>query len=492
MKKLLVIIICFCCSIVYGQNSSKKTLTLNDAINIACDSSLSAFKNKNLYMSAYWQYRNFKADMLPSLTWNITPIEFSRYLTMRYDSEDNIDIYREQKSYSTGTGLKLNQNFIPLGGSFYIETNLNYLKNFGDNTYEQYSGVPIMIGYSNQVLGYNSFKWDRRIEPLKYERNKIEYISNSEQVSIETMQYFFAAISAQMNYQSALFQLNNCDTLVAIAERKMKYLSVEKSDLLSLKADVLSAKNRLSQTIIALDKARSELFNFLRINDFNDIELVMPESPDSIEFDLNLAIEMAKKYSTSILEQQETILEKERQLDEINKTTRFNASVSASVGFNQVAENISGVYKDPLEQDLALISVQVPLLDWSKGKGKRNIAKNELEISKIEIEQRINKIEQDVINYIAEISTRREILINNYKVLDLAQEVYQQQIKKFQNGNLDVTSISMAQSKLETAQSDYLSSISEYWQCYYQLRKLTLYDFENKISLSEKFDFENL
>lgn len=492
MKKILTLIILFCCSTVYGQNTSKKAMTLNDAITIACDSSLSAFKNKNLYMSAFWQYRNFKADMLPSLSWNITPIEFSRYLTMRYDSEDNIDIYREQKSYSTGTGLRLNQNFIPLGGTFYVETNINYLKNFGDNPYEQYSGVPIMIGYKHQVLGYNSFKWDRRIEPLKYEHNKIEYISNSEQVSIETMQYFFAAISAQMNYQSALFQLTNCDSLVAIAERKQQYLSVEKSDLLSLKADVLSAKNRLSQTIIALDKARSDLFNYLRINDYNDIELVMPDSPKLIEFDTNIALEMAKKYSTSILEQEETILEKERNLDEINKTTRINASISASIGFNQVAEKFSDVYKDPLEQDLAMISLQIPLMDWSKGKGKRNIARNELEISHIEMSQRINKIEQDVVNYIAEITTRREILMNNYNILNIAQEVYQQQIKKFQTGNLDVTSISIAQSKLETAQNDYLSSISEYWLCYYKLRKLTLYDFENNISLSEKFDFENL
>ncbi|MGL4227555.1 MAG: TolC family protein, partial [Tannerellaceae bacterium] len=43
-------------------------LTLDKTITLASDSSLDAFRSKNLYLANYWQYRTYKANRLPSLT----------------------------------------------------------------------------------------------------------------------------------------------------------------------------------------------------------------------------------------------------------------------------------------------------------------------------------------------------------------------------------------------------------------------------------------
>ena len=51
------------------------------------DSSLEAFRTKNMYLSGYWEYRTFKANRLPSLTLNMTPAQYNRDITKRYDSE---------------------------------------------------------------------------------------------------------------------------------------------------------------------------------------------------------------------------------------------------------------------------------------------------------------------------------------------------------------------------------------------------------------------
>ena len=42
-------------------------LSLERTIQLAADSSLEAFRSKNLYLSGYWEYRNYKAERLPSL-----------------------------------------------------------------------------------------------------------------------------------------------------------------------------------------------------------------------------------------------------------------------------------------------------------------------------------------------------------------------------------------------------------------------------------------
>ena len=44
------------------------TLTLERTITLAADSSLDAFRYKNMYLAGYWEYRTYKAGRLPSLT----------------------------------------------------------------------------------------------------------------------------------------------------------------------------------------------------------------------------------------------------------------------------------------------------------------------------------------------------------------------------------------------------------------------------------------
>ena len=77
------------------------------------------------------------------------------------------------------------------------------MRNFGSNSATQLTSVPIRIGYSQSLVGYNSFKWERRIEPLKYERVKKEFLYNVEKVSETATNYFFSLAMAQAEYNLA-------------------------------------------------------------------------------------------------------------------------------------------------------------------------------------------------------------------------------------------------------------------------------------------------
>ncbi len=114
-------------------NAQPLTLSLERTITLAADSSLEAFRTKNMFLAGYWQYRTFKAGRLPSLTLNLTPAQYYRDITRRYDSENDIDVYRKQQSYYAEGGLAIKQNFDLLGGTFYLDSDLGYMRNFGDN-----------------------------------------------------------------------------------------------------------------------------------------------------------------------------------------------------------------------------------------------------------------------------------------------------------------------------------------------------------------------
>lgn len=56
-------------------------------------------------------------------------------------------------------------------------------------------------------------------------------------------------------------------------------------------------------------------------------------------------------------------------LDKAKKESRLNASFDASVGYNQVADNLSDAYRRPMQQELVSVSFSIPLLDWGVSKG---------------------------------------------------------------------------------------------------------------------------
>ena len=103
---------------------------MQQTIALANDSSLEAFRTKNMYLAGYWEYRTYKANRLPSLTLNMTPAQYNRDITKRYDSEQDLDIYRSQQSFYAYGNLAVRQNFDLTGGTFYLDTELGYMRSF--------------------------------------------------------------------------------------------------------------------------------------------------------------------------------------------------------------------------------------------------------------------------------------------------------------------------------------------------------------------------
>ena len=73
MKKLSLILL-FSLGALSAFAQQRITLDLQQTIALANDSSLEAFRTKNMYLAGYWEYRTYKANRLPSLTLNMTTV----------------------------------------------------------------------------------------------------------------------------------------------------------------------------------------------------------------------------------------------------------------------------------------------------------------------------------------------------------------------------------------------------------------------------------
>lgn len=469
-----LIVFCLGTVSVKGQTLS---LSLDETIRIAADSSLEAYRSRNVYLSGYWQYRTFRANRLPGLSLLTTPAEYFRDITRRYDSETDRDVFRRQQSFYSGGSLSLLQNLDLTGGSFFVESSLAYFRYFGSDTYNQFNSIPIRIGYSQKTIGYNPFKWERLIEPLKFERVKKELIYNVEAISEQTAQYFFNLAMARAEYDLARENVTASDTLYRTGMLRQKIAAISQADLLTLKLAAVNAQNALKNSDIALRRAMFALASYLNINKNTVIRLTLPERPAQVAIAPETAVSIARANNPAFLEMKQQVLEAEQAVDKTKKEARSDISIDARVGFNQVAENFRDVYHDPSQQQIVSLSVRIPILDWGVRKGKHNVAKNNLDVTKISARQKAVAIEEDVMMTVSDFNIQQDLIASAEEALRLAKMAYQENRQRFMIGKADISSLSLALTRQQEAQRNYISSLQNYWLSYYKIRRLTLYDF---------------
>ena len=461
-----------------SMQAQELRLTLDDAISIAADSSLSAIRAESSYLSGYWEFRAFKAERLPSLTLNLTPAQYNRRIIQRYDSGSDRDVYRTQQSYYASGGLSVRQNVDWTGGTLYMDANLDYLRYFGADTYSQFTSVPFRIGYSQSLVGYNAFKWDKLIEPLKFERKQKELTYDMEKVSEEAISYFFTLAQAQAEHELAVKNLASCDTLCAIGRERHRIAAISKSDLLTLELDVVNARNTLRNSEMTLKRATFQLASFLNMDKERQIRITLPERPAFETISVDKALAQARCNNPQFLTLKQNILESRRTVDRTRKESYFNVSVNASVGFNQVADEFSDVWRNLLQQDMVAVSVSIPLVDWGVRKGRYNMAKNNLSVVETSARQSEQSIEEEVIMTVNDFNVQGGIIQSAEEARRLAESAYEDTRARFIIGQSDINSLSLALNRKDAAQKNYIAALKNYWLSYYKIRRLTLFDFE--------------
>lgn len=469
---------------------AQRVLTLEQTISLASDSALEAFKNKNLYLSGYWEYRSFKANRLPSVSFDFTPANYTRSIVSRYNSEEDVDFYGFQRSYSASGRLLVEQNLDVLGGTFYIESGLQYLRYLGDQAFNQFSSTPVSIGYKQDLLGYNAFRWEKKIEPLKFEKVKKEFLYNAELVAEEATSYFFSLAMAQAEHDLAVKNKNSADTLYAIGKQRFEITSITTDELYTLELEKVNAYNSLKNAELALRRAMFSLVTYLNLDPATELRLLLPTRTHQYLLSAEEVLLKAKENNPTYLATKQDILEAEQNLDKTRRESVFQASFSASVGFNQAANSLKGVYRDPIRQDLVALSISVPILDWGVRKGKYRMARNNLSVVEISSRQSEIGVEKEVVMAVNDFNVQQELIASAEYALNLAEKAYSKTMTRFIEGSADMNTLTLASNRKDEANKNYISALENYWLSYYKIRRLALYDFVKGISISNEFDLD--
>ena len=486
-RTIFITVICFLfLNQIHAQD--KKYLTLDDVIRIASQQSLDAFRNENMYRANYWQFRYFKADRLPSLMLDATAVDYNRSMQKVYNYDENRDEYIEREDLNSALSLRLNQNVGLTGGQIFAQSSLAMTQKLGDEKVSSYSSTPFSVGYSQEINGYNRLKWTSKIEPLRFEKAKKTFIQDKEELALKANRLFFDLVDAQIEVNISETNLANADTLYTIGKGRFQVGTVTQDELLNLELRFMNSKLALTRANLGLERAKVRLNSFLSFEKGTNVECIIPSYSLDLQIEADEAIEQAMMNNPEIIDQQQRLLEEERRINQAKSENGVSGTFFALYGLNQNSEEISGVYKDPLDRQQLRAGVSVPILDWGRRKGQLAMARSNQEVVKISINQEKIDFEQDVIMNVMEFNLQGDQVLNTAKADTIAQMQYDVTQQRFLIGKVDVTKLNLARNDREQARRAYIYSLRTYWNYYITIRRLTLYDFEKDVTLSEDFD----
>jgi len=215
-------------------NERERLITLNEAIALARTQSVDAAVALNELKTSYWEYRTFRADLLPEVNLNGTLPNYNKSYSRYQNSDGSYSFVRNNTLGLSGT-LSIDQNLWFTGGKLSLASSLEYIKQLGSGGDKRFMSVPVSLELSQPIFGVNNLKWNRRIEPVRYAEAKAAFITATEQVTMKTITYFFNLLLAKENLKTAHQNKVNADRLYEVAVAKRKMGQISENDLLQLK-----------------------------------------------------------------------------------------------------------------------------------------------------------------------------------------------------------------------------------------------------------------
>ncbi len=483
MKKLIFLVIFIFPLINYSQS---KKVTLNQAIEIAKKKSPDYKINLNRNERSYWQFRNYRASFLPELRLNATLPEY-RNAVRRITNDVGQDIFVNQNQLLLEGGLSISQNIPYTGGTLSVNSNLERVELFGLDDNIGYSIIPFTLRYSQNSLLFNSFKWDKKIEPLMYEESRREFVENMEQISVSTCRRYFQLLKAQKQLEIANTNLSNQDTLYKISAGRYKMGKIAENDLLQMELTLLNSKNNVTSRTIELKRTSQNLARYLEL-ETEDIELDIPEKLPLFEVDLDKAIEEANNNRKAVIEFRRKRLQAEKEVAFQKGNNRLNLGIVANFGISQNGDEFNSLFNNFNKQQNVRVSLEIPIFDWGVSKSRRKMAEANLDLTNNNIKQDKQEFEQEIYLHVLNWSNQRDFLFTSEKAKEVALKRYDISKKRYILGKITITDLNIALQEKDRAIFQYLDSLQKFWQNYYILRQLTLYDFIN----NKKIEVEDI
>lgn len=467
---------------------AQQKLTLDQAIARARMKSVDAAVARNELKTAYWEYRTFRADLLPEIHFSGSLPDYNKSYNA-YQQEDGSYTFVRNNTLGLSGEIAVNQNLWFTGGRLSLNSSLNYLGELGNAGRHSFMSIPVALTLEQPLWGVNSLKWRRRIEPVRYAEAKAAFVSATENVTLTTVTLYFEFLLAQETVGISRQNLENAEKLFLLAQARRMMGQISQNELLQLKLSALNAKANLTDASSNLKAKMFQLRSFLDLPEEETIEPEIPVAFAGLQMDYHRVLDWALLHHSFVRNIRRRQLEADYQVAVARGDLR-KIDLFASIGLSGQDRNVASTYNLRLlkNNQIVRVGVTIPILDWGKRRGKVKVAQSNREVVASKIRQEQMTFNQDIFLLVEQYNNQGAQLEIAAEADSIARQRYQTSVETFLAGRINTLDLSDARLSKDEARQKHISELYLYYYYYYQLRSITLWDFPENGPIDADFE----
>lgn len=497
MKFLFISILFFILnSNSFGQDTI--VITYNKAINIALNESYSikSHSENKKAMQSYFMYH--KAQFKPRLDFDFFAPKWSESV-YQVNLAEGLPVFNSNGSLQVGGNLNF-KYILPSGGnlSLYSTTyqeklttalsSQDYTKLTTDQFYTK-----VGIGFKQPIFTKNSLRENLIEAKYLYKKSTNYYTKNQMDIIYNVTLGFYSLYKQTRMVEINRQKLKNSEQAYRIAQLKLKAKQIAEAEVYISELEMENDKATLSESLSYLKKEKNAFKQQIGLKLKENIKILAEVQWTNIVLNINKAIEEAKKSRLEINDAEIDIKLKEIEWDRAKREREFKGEISAyyeltglgeESGANTidlVKQSFKNMTKRPPNRGVSL-TFSYPILDWGRGKAKKQQSQADIANAKLYLDDLRITIEREVIDVIRTVEESRNRLEIHKRNQILALKSYEISELRFKNGDISSQNLSREQERLSDVQLSFLKVFITYKLAVADLRRKTMWDFENDCS----------
>ncbi|WP_042723338.1 TolC family protein [Flavobacterium sp. B17] len=400
---------------------------LMDSLNLYCQTILdinyffgkinqtTAYKiAENNYRIQKIQNDFFHKSLYPSVTLN-TSIPYQRSIS-EVTQPDGTLKFIERNYINSNATLNTSQVLPFTGGTINLSNSINYSRDFNNN-YTNFSSNWVSLSFWQPINGYNSYKWDRKLNNLIKKKDSIDFLKNTIKIRYDIAKSYIEAQNAQLKCLLLNENIKKVKTLLNEISEKYLHGRAIKTDIAQVEISIKKLNGYLKANSVDYKNTLNELERVSGIEIKDSINLV---GVDEIEYLIDKD-DLVRNLDRNSFELEWMIndLKAESNLDKTKKEGGISLNLQGGLGVNSSSTEISRLFNAPLQTQFLTIGINIPILDWGVSKDKIRIAlleKENVRLKKEEDRDEHLKSIDELISYFWNLKSQMQVFKDQIKL----------------------------------------------------------------------------
>jgi outer membrane protein TolC len=471
-------------------------LTIEQAVDIALRESYTVRSHDENRQAMQYEYLYYKAQFKPHFDLDLSAPSWDEQVSAVAQTND-LPVYNSTSSIQIGGDLRFTY-VLPTGGNLALSGNL-FHENLRTTFAQDYSTLKRRQAYSrfglffNQpVFTKNKLRENLRVAQYQYERSELFFTRTQMDIVYNVTRGFYEVYRAAYEKQINEEHLKNAQEALRIAKLKFETGNIPEGDLLVTEINALQSDVNLSESAGRYESQKDEFKLLIGMDMTEEIDIVAAMDFETVAIDLQTAIHQALSNRLEVKEGEYDIKLRQIEIDRAKREREIKGNIYAYYDFTGLSTqpgNAAELFRSSFDNFMVrppnrgvTFTLTVPILDWGRG---RNIVKSqtirlkEKQLQLENINDMIVKEIRDIVRTVQEAEKRFRI---NSKNKDNAANSYRISRLRFENGDLSGQELATEQERLSQVQLAFINAYSTYQLALADLKRRTMWDFENNRS----------